>query len=93
MATFKCYLDLKKAYKKLIRRKKREQNTCFNTMLRDLNTTNPKKFWKLLGLGKKKRKIETAVQISVEDWRNHFCRLHQVSGIEKVPINLPQISN
>ena len=92
-ATFKCYLDLKKAYKKLIRRKKREQNTCFNTMLRDLNTTNPKEFWKLLGLGKKKRKIETAVQISVEDWRNHFCRLHQVSGIEKVPINLPQISN
>ena len=58
-ATFKCYLDLKKAYKKLIRRKKREQNTCFNTMLRDLNTTNPTKFWKLLGFPHSKFQTET----------------------------------
>ena len=48
---FKQYLSLKKAYKKLICKKKRDQNISFNDMLRNADR---KKFWKILGFGAKK---------------------------------------
>ena len=54
--SFCNYMVQKKLFKRLTKQKKKDHNSCLNERLRVLNRKDPKHFWRILELGKKKRK-------------------------------------
>ena len=77
-------LDLKKAHKKLICKKKRDQNISFNDTLRNANRErNSGRFWDWV------RRKASLSQLMLDEWGNHFVEY----GLEQKCIDFLEVNN
>ena len=72
------FIRMKKLFKRTVKRKYRETKNRLMNKIIQAEVDNPKEFWKLLSKLKNNRDLGSS-PISLNDWSEYFCSLHNNS--------------
>ena len=70
-----CYYDIKKIYKKAIRKAKNAYRDNILAKLEELKSTNPREHWQLLNKLRNSEKPDHSTSIKPDEWISHFNKL------------------
>ena len=70
------YINHKKSFKKLVKRKYRESKASLLRRIECLENKDPKNYWNLLKKFRDNSKEDTINPIDISDWTSYFTKLH-----------------